>query len=323
MSRARSMQNLPPIARWSIYIALAVAFAIACAFLSHWQFGRNAERQSQLALVEQNYDQQPVPLAELVPDGASLDPLDEWRPVELRGRYEPAGQLLARNRAHGGSAAYEVLTPLRLDDGRVFIVNRGWVPPGADGSTAAQVPAPPAGEVRVIARLRADEALPNSGRGAPAGQIPTINLALIAETTGPATITAALGELESETPAATETPGALPQPTADPGPYLSYAVQWILFAVMGFVFIGYVIRTEIASRRGELGDGDERSDDDADAEASASAARAPHQPAPTAATTSTAASTSTTVKTRPRRLGGRRNDSDMREEDAILDAQDR
>ena len=38
-------------------------------------------------------------------------------------------------------------------------------------------------------------------------------------------------------------------PSEDPGPYLSYAVQWILFAVMGFVFIIYVIRTERTRRR--------------------------------------------------------------------------
>jgi cytochrome oxidase assembly protein ShyY1 len=80
--------------------------------------------------------------------------------------------------------------------------------------------------------------------------VPTINLPLVAETTGPATLTSAYGVLVSETPPAAQMPYALAAPSEDPGPHLSYAIQWILFAVMGFVFIGYIIRTE-RRKRGE------------------------------------------------------------------------
>lgn len=125
MSRA----DAPPAVRWTAYIAIAIIFAIACAFLSNWQFTRNAERSVQLTLIEANYDQNPVSLAELLAPGAVLDPGDEWRPVALTGRYLPDDQLLVRNRPHGGTAAFEVLVPFRLDDGRVLVVNRGWVRP--------------------------------------------------------------------------------------------------------------------------------------------------------------------------------------------------
>ncbi len=73
-----SMQSLPRAGRWAIYISLAVVFAIACAFLSNWQFTRNQDRSTQLALVAENYDADPVPLAELIPAGAGPGP---WRPV--------------------------------------------------------------------------------------------------------------------------------------------------------------------------------------------------------------------------------------------------
>ena len=63
--RSVSMQNLPRAGRWAIYITLAVVFAIACAFLSNWQFSRNQERSAQLELVERNYD------ADAVPGGSS------------------------------------------------------------------------------------------------------------------------------------------------------------------------------------------------------------------------------------------------------------
>lgn len=294
MSQRRpvSMQNLPRAGRWAIYVALAVVFAIACAFLSNWQFSRNEERAAQLALVERNYDAEPVPLAEVVPAGGELEPQDEWRPVRLTGEYVIDEQLLARNRPHGGTAAFEVLVPFRLEDGRVLLIDRGWVPPGLDQPEPDAVPAPPEGEVTVIARVRPGEPLPASGRSAPDGQVPTINLALVAETVAPdvgeSLELSAYGVLVSEHPAPVSSPHALESPSEDPGPHLSYAIQWILFAVMGFVFIGYVIRTERRHRREEA----EEAEADGARESSAVAAPA----------------------TRHRR------DRDAEDEDAILDA---
>lgn len=290
--RPVSMQNLPRAGRWAIYVALAVVFAIACAFLSNWQFSRNEERASQLALVERNYDAEPVPLAEVIPAGGELEPRDEWRPVRLTGEYVIDEQLLARNRPHGGTAAFEVLVPFRLDDGRVLLIDRGWVPPGRDQPQPDAVPAPPEGDVTVIARVRPGEPLPASGRSAPDGQVPTINLALVAESVaadvGENLELGAYGVLVSEDPAPASAPHALESPSEDPGPHLSYAIQWILFAVMGFVFIGYVIRTERRHRREEA------------EEAEADAARGP---APVAAPASR-----------------HRRDRDAEDEDAILDA---
>jgi cytochrome oxidase assembly protein ShyY1 len=289
-----------PALRWTVYVAIAIVFAIACAFLSNWQFSRNAWRSGQLALVAANYDAAPVPLADAIPADGAFDPSDEWLPVLLRGEYLADQQLLARNRPHGGTSAYEVLVPFRLDDGRVFLVDRGWVPPGKDQPDPDAVPAPPSGEATVVVRLRPGEDLPRSGREtAPVGQVPTINLPLVAAAVDPLNdqpiVQSAYGQLASEDPTPSETPAALESPSDDPGPYLSYAVQWILFAVMGFVFIGYVIRSERRHRR-----------EDAEAASEAAAARAEgREPEPAASA-------------RPSR--GRRRDRDAEDEDALLDS---
>ena len=293
MSRGRevSMQSLPRAGRWAIYISLAVVFAIACAFLANWQFSRNEERSAQLALVEANYDAEPVPLADLIPEGGSLDPGDQWHPVLLTGEYLAGEELLVRNRPHGGTAAFEVLVPFRLDDGRVLLIDRGWVPPGQDQPEPDAVPAPPEGEVTVIARLKPGEPLPSSGRSAPSGQIPTIHLPLVADTisaeAGAALERSAYGILVSEDPAPSSLPQALESPSEDPGPHLSYAIQWIVFAVMGFIFIGYVIRTERRHRR----------EDAEDAADEPSATSGP-----------------------PPAVASRRRDRDAEDEDALLDA---
>ncbi len=255
-----SRRTAPTAVRWSGYVAVAVLFAIACAFLSHWQFERNESRAAELELVDDNYDAVPVDLEDLVPEGSTLDPEDEWHPVVMTGEYLPTDQLLVRNRPHGGTAAFEVLVPFRLEDGRILIVDRGWVPPGESSREPDAVAAPPEGTVEVTVRLRPGEALTSSGESVDGGQIPTINLPLIAAVVadGERVEQSAYGALVSEQPAPATTLGALDDPSADPGPHLSYAIQWILFAIMGFVFIGYMIRTEIRARRDDDEDDDER-----------------------------------------------------------------
>jgi len=251
-----SARETPAAARWAMYVGVAILFAIACAFLSNWQFSRNAERSEQLELVANNYDAAPVALGDLLAPGAELTPSDEWRPVRLEGRYLADEELLVRNRAHGGSAAYEQLVPFRLDDGRTLLVDRGWLPPGNSQSLPDDIPDPPSGEVTVEVRLRPGEAAPTSGRTAEAGQVPTINLGLVAEQTGPLE-PGAYGLLMSETPAPATAPLTVDPPSNDPGPYLSYAIQWILFALMGFGFITYVIVSERRLRREDAEDDDD------------------------------------------------------------------
>ncbi|MDD7930145.1 SURF1 family cytochrome oxidase biogenesis protein [Microbacterium thalli] len=286
-------------ARWAGYVAVAIAFAVACAYLSNWQFTRNEDRSAQLALVEANYDAEPAALGELLPPDGALDPADEWHPVTMAGEYLADDQVLVRNRPHGGTSAFEVLVPFRTTDGRVFVVNRGWVPPGRDSPEPDAIAAPPTGTVTVVARLKPAEAAPTSGRSAPDGQVPTINLDLVAaeaDLTGDV-VTSAYGLLVSEDPAPAESLGALPTPSEDPGPHLSYAIQWILFAIMGFVFIWYMIRTERRHRRE-----DEEDAAAAGLDVAASATADPVVPA----------------SLRRRRDGKR--DRDMADEDAILDS---
>lgn len=239
--------------RWSGYLAVAIVFAIACAFLSNWQFDRNEQRASQISLVERNYDAAPVRLDDAVDADGTLHAQREWHPVRLHGRYLADQQLYVRNRPHGGTSAFEVLVPFQQDDGRVLLVDRGWVPPREDSEPQA-APAPPSGEVTVIVRMRPGERLPSSGRGAPEGQVPTIHLPTVADRVNPDLITGGYGLLVSESPAPEASLSGFDAPTEDPGPHLSYAIQWILFAVMGFTFIGYAIRTEIVKAEGDAGE---------------------------------------------------------------------
>lgn len=245
-----------PVVRWSAYVGVAIVFAIVCGFLANWQFNRSDERSGEIELVEQNYDAKPVEFSSVISGTDDFVATDEWLPVVLEGSYLTDQQLLARNRPRGGTSAFEVLVPFQLTDGRIVIVNRGWVPPG-EGTLPDVIPTAPEGDVTVIARLRPTEGVPRSGGGILDGDVPTIktiNVPTIAEVTGPNTVTPIYALMVSEDPAASSVPNTIDPPTADPGPHLSYAIQWILFALMGFIFILYIIKTERSQRREDAGE---------------------------------------------------------------------
>lgn len=237
--------------RWGGYLAIAIVGAVSCWLLAQWQFDRNEERAGEIALVEANYDAPAVPLSDLIGEDGQFSPGDVWRPVALRGEYLSDEQLLVRNRPHGGTSAFEVLVPFQDESGRILIINRGWVAPG-EGALPDEIAAAPEGTVDVVARLKPTEVEPSSGRGAPEGQVPTIHVPSIADAVSPdETIPSAYGQVVTEHPAASTQLGEFPHPSEDPGPHLSYAIQWILFAIMGLVFLAYMVRTEVIAQREE------------------------------------------------------------------------
>jgi cytochrome oxidase assembly protein ShyY1 len=237
--------------RWGGYVALTVVFAIGCGLLSWWQWSRRAEAVNELAKIEANYDAPAAELDDLLADVESVDDAAEWRPVQLAGEYLSDEQVLVRNRPRNSAAGFEVLVPLRLSDGTVFVVDRGWVPAGSTPEAPESVPPAPSGEVTVIVRLKPGEPeIP--GRGAPEGQLATIRLSDVADLVGAPTYTGMYGLLVSEDPAPPERPLAALRPVEDEGPHLSYALQWIAFGILAFVGLFWAVRRERKIAAGEM-----------------------------------------------------------------------
>ena len=227
---------------------MAVVFAIACVLLSQWQFGRNEETIAANTLVTHNYNAVPVAPSVLLSTKSSYSAKEEWRTVLLVGQYLPAKQLLVRDRVLGDNPGFEVLTPFRETDGSIFIVDRGWVSIGTKKTAPDYVPPAPTGPERVVARLQQSETI-LPGRVAPAGQVSEINLPTVGRMTKLSGLyTGAYGLLASESPAPSERPIAAAKPVLDPGPFLSYAFQWILFALMGFSGLAWALRQEYRIR---------------------------------------------------------------------------
>lgn len=235
------------IALWT----LAVVFATACVLLGRWQLQRYEDKNARNELITRNYDAAPVPLAEVVATpAAAFDTSDQWRRVRVSGRYDANGTTLVRNRPHRGSAAdaeygYEVLVPLRLADGSALLVDRGWLPSGSGSGDPGQspdaVPAPPPGPVEVVVRLRPSE--PARPGTLPTGQSGSIAVPAIAARLG-YPVYPAYGVLAQEDPPADPAPARLDEPVRDGGEGInaSYAVQWVLFAILGLAFPVWVRR---------------------------------------------------------------------------------
>lgn len=231
--------------RWLGYLAFAVVFAIACGFLSSWQAARGREAVAANAVIDANFDSAPIPLASALPSLDSFRPSQEWVRVTAIGRYLSRDELLVRNRPTNAGPGFEVLTPLQLADGSVFIVDRGWVPTGNRQDAPDSVPAAPGGQVTVVVRLKPSEPRLET-RTASGDQLATIELAQVKAKIGGSVYTGAYGVLDSQSPrpAVGLTPVLTDPPIADEGLHWSYMIQWVIFALIGFFGLGYAIRQE-------------------------------------------------------------------------------
>ena len=229
--------------KWLGYLLLAAIFATACVLLGRWQMDRRAETLAEINRVVSNYSATPVPFAQARDQFNQLDPAKEWTQVELKGTYDTAGERIVRNRPLNGQPGYEVVVPFRLTTGETVVIDRGWLPIGnKNPGSPDSVPSPPPGEVTAVVRLKHGE--PELQRGAPEGQLASIDLPTYAAQLGYPLMTGAYGQLASETPPAAEMPVAFPKPSTDEGTHLSYSLQWFAFGVLMFVGFGYAARQQ-------------------------------------------------------------------------------
>ncbi len=237
-----------------IAAVLVLAAAAVCVWLGFWQLDRLAERQARNAAVEEALDRSPLPLPGEGVALARSDPaVADHRPAEARGTFVPEGTLLMRGRFFQGRPGVHLVTPLRLEEGSLLLVNRGWV--GApDGVSAESVPPPPPGEQRVrgiLQRLPVDaeggRPLRAAADGAEYLTLRRLDLTAVRAELGEEVLPVYLQEIRAAPPDARPQP--VPLQELDEGPHLMYAVQWFGFAAV-FV-VGLAVFVFLRWRRRE------------------------------------------------------------------------
>ena len=233
--------------RWLAFHALVVVGVVVMINLGFWQLRRLDDRQAFNALIEARYDQPPVPIDELLVPGVDPDDVS-WRPVTASGIYRPDESLLVVNRSQNGRAGVNAVVPLELDDDRIVLVNRGFVP-----LTVDPPPAAPAGEVDVLGRLRPAEERrlgqlsdPSDGE---LDEVQRLDLDRLDAQFDGRLAPMYVDLIESSPAEADGFPEPVIAPDLSEGNHLSYAVQWFIFAIA--VVVGWVlaVRRSAATRR--------------------------------------------------------------------------
>jgi surfeit locus 1 family protein len=208
----------------------AVAAIVVCVAAGNWQRDRMHAKQALRAQFDAASGAPPVALASL-PAATDWTAL-RYRPVVATGEYLAPRQLFIDNKVVGGRAGFHVVTPLKLADGRVVLVNRGWIAQGASRAATPDAP-PPAGIVSVRGRIVLPpvgylELQPEATTGSIRQNLDPVRFAAA---TGLATLPAIV---EATTPPVPDDGLVRDWPAPDFGieTHRIYMVQWYAFAVL-------------------------------------------------------------------------------------------
>jgi cytochrome oxidase assembly protein ShyY1 len=237
--------------RWLGYLALTVVFSIVAAFFGLWQWDRREQAVAIIEKVDLNYDLAPVPVGPFLEKPGGFMEADEWKPVVVSGYYLAEEQILVRTRPRSGQVGFEVLVPLKISEELSIVIARGWVPTGETRDFPDEIPPPPPGEVTVVGRMKPPEPqLP--GRGAPEGQLPSIDLLTYQGLTQSTLETRFYLERARETPQAPRIPVSAIKPVPNEGPHLSYTLQWFVFIGLAVGAYLWLLRNEYRTVAGML-----------------------------------------------------------------------
>jgi cytochrome oxidase assembly protein ShyY1 len=238
---------------WIAVILAGLAFAGACFFLlAPWQFNRNAERSGQNTAITAALGAAPVPVSELMSTAAQPAENALWHVVTATGTFDESRQVQVRLRQNSaGAPISEVVLPFRLTTGETLLVDRGSVS-FLEVDKGVSIPAPPAGEVTITGRVQDDQLDPS--RRPPIVQNGQVQVTEISADMmrqafgGPSgePFLAGFVQLTGQSPGVL-TPIEVPQ--TDPGPFLSYALQWETFGVIALVGLGVFIVREFRDPR--------------------------------------------------------------------------
>ncbi|MER6731742.1 SURF1 family cytochrome oxidase biogenesis protein [Streptomyces puniciscabiei] len=237
--------------QWVILTIVAIALIPTMIRLGFWQQHRYQERTARNNLVSSALHAKPVPVERLTSPGHAVTRTERYRTVTATGTFDTAREVVVRRRTNSdGEVGFHVLTPFVLNDGRVLLVNRGWIPANGAQTAFPKIPAPPSGRTTLTGRLMADETTAASGiknvKGLPDRQIMLINSTEEAHRLGARVLG---GYVEQTAPTPKDGPEQISDPGSEDAPLnYAYMIQWWLFAAGVPVGWWFLVRREIRDR---------------------------------------------------------------------------
>lgn len=212
--------------KWIATHLLVVLLMFTMVNLASWQWGRYNDRKEFNATLVARFDATTKPLEDIV---ASAIPSDiEWLPAEVRGTYLQGEDISVVNVSQNGMAGYNAITPMKMSDGRIVLVNRGFMP------LASEFPKAPSGEVTILGRIRATAQRRTGAVSDPAtGELVEIQRIDIdrLQPQIEGELLPVYVQMLSSSPTDSPMLSAIADPDFSNGPHLSYTIQWMIFTV--------------------------------------------------------------------------------------------
>ena len=225
--------------RWILLHVSVVALTAFMVFLGFWQLDRLDQKRDRNASIESNIER---PIAPAGPDMGT--PGNEWRRVELRGRYLADGAVTVINRSQDGVAGDNIAVPFQTESNGTFLVNRGFVPLATEASNTPNETMSLVGYVRLTqtrGTLGAVDSVKN-----PTREFQRFDLPLIRAAVGIEMNTTHFVQLIKESPSPNPVfPTPVPLPELDEGSHFSYALQWFFFSSVACAAWIVVIRRRL------------------------------------------------------------------------------
>jgi cytochrome oxidase assembly protein ShyY1 len=245
------MWSLLRTKRWLGFTLVVIAAIVAFGALSAWQWQRADEERVARVKLQSEIQVQPISINEaLASEGREADM--DYRPVMLSGNFLSDATVLVRQRPLDGRNGFWVVTPMETSDGIVIWVNRGWIPATQGANTVVEAPRTTPGTVEVTGWLRLSETRRNDTDATPASDLPqgqvrwldTMALNGLSGLSTPSTYVEATNMVPND--AAVR---SLPLPAIDETQNVSYAIQWLIFALVALTGWWFFLRREAREDR--------------------------------------------------------------------------
>jgi len=231
---------------WGVTFAALLGVAVTLS-LGRWQLDRAAEKQAWQASIDARA-QLPVLDARGLAGMSDSDELLHRR-VEAVGQWVPEHTVFLDNRQMNGRPGFFVLTPLRLDNGAVVLVQRGWAPRNFEDRTRVPQITTPAGPVRVQGRIAlAPSKLYDMGEAGTGAIRQNLDLAQFRVETGLALLTVSIQQTGASGDGLARD---WPQINSGVDKHHGYAFQWFgLCALITLLYVWFQIVQRYKRRAG-------------------------------------------------------------------------
>ena len=214
--------------KWIILTLILIIAIYSFINLSEWQFDRNEQRRNQNLEISLALNKEPIKVSVL----NDLNDLSEWQPVQISGKIDTQNIRFARNRYLDSNLGYWMIAPLLINENENVLINLGFVPISYQ-NRFKDISLPTEniilnGWVRLLEKHKVTPS-----------DYPPLQIASISYENFSGNIYRNSYIQINSSSVELKDLNFLPEPKLSSGPHFSYAIQWIIFAIL--LPIGWII----------------------------------------------------------------------------------